>query len=319
MGLVSKLVALLPLSFSVPTTFGLQGPACLQDNSCSGILDPATEEDAEIEEEAMAVQMGVTLLQRKLDKPNDLGAEAKVAKIDSSGVSFMHDSSFSPEQLGHSGEAQIDASGDTKTAPVPQTNASSALCGEHPTLCKQPLDCSEPPSEEEIKSWHTTIVKEDGQPNLRLWCHSDFTVLADSLVQECLVNKDPVKGALAVFELQKTRAATEADASYCFWEKFCSNQDVTPKTSLLEARNACDSKYGRESWTSVNMKEMAVLLSTFPNAENESFSGPELPSAFGRLSCAMGNFHCDAVYCQQTYCKMPQYIEKYGHLLNRTV
>jgi len=309
MALVSKLTALFALSLGVPAACNAQETLCLKDNSCSATLKLSADDDGSVQ-----------LLQRKLEKPNDLKGEVKIAaKIDSSGVSFMHDSSFSPEQLGHSGEAQIDASGDTKTAPVPQTNASSALCGEHPTLCKQPLDCSEPPSEEEIKSWHTTIVKEDGQPNLRLWCHSDFTVLADSLVQECLVNKDPVKGALAVFELQKTRAATEADASYCFWEKFCSNQDVTPKTSLLEARNACDSKYGRESWTSVNMKEMAVLLSTFPNAENESFSGPELPSAFGRLSCAMGNFHCDAVYCQQTYCKMPQYIEKYGHLLNRTV
>jgi len=327
MGLVSKLVALLPLSFSVPTTFGLQGPACLQDNSCSGILDPATEEDAEIEEEAMAVQMGVTLLQRKLDKPNDLGAEAKVAKIDSSGVSFMHDSSSSAEQQGRSGEAHIDSLGETQTfsasALTAQTNAAtshtntSAPCGEHPSLCNEPLACHGALNEEEIRSWHKKIATDDGKPNLRLWCHSDFAVLADSLVQECLVNKDPLKSAHAVFEAQKANGATEADASYCFWEKHCNNEDVTSRTSMSEARNACDRKYGRESWESVSMKEMAILLRTFPNADNQSFSGPELPNAFGRLSCAMGSFHCDVVYCQQTYCRMPNYIERYGHLLNR--
>lgn len=41
---------------------------------------------------------------------------------------------------------------------------------------------------------------------------------------------------------------------------------------------------------------------------------PHTAQLFGQLACAMGNFHCDVLYCRETHCKKPINKQRYGHL-----
>jgi len=196
------------------------------------------------------------------------------------------------------------------------SHRSSNSCMDYPFLCQSPLHCQEPLSEQEMLSWNSNIATVGGGPNFRLWCHHEFAHLADSLVQECLVKGDLKKSAHALYEAQKTRSLTESDASYCFREQLCSVENVTTTSSVSDGISACDGKYGRHAWTAISLRELSVALAASQqSSELLGFSNSEIPRLFAHLSCAMGSFHCDVSYCQQTYCKMPEYINKYGYLL----
>jgi len=50
------------------------------------------------------------------------------------------------------------------------------------------------------------------------------------------------------------------------------------------------------------------------SADGSMFLGPKAEYAFAQMSCAMGTFHCDVLYCKQEYCSQPEFVEKYSHL-----
>ena len=45
------------------------------------------------------------------------------------------------------------------------------------------------------------------------------------------------------------------------------------------------------------------------------FKDQHLTQNFLKAACAMGNYHCDVMYCKETYCKKEYYVERYKHLL----
>merc|ERR1740129_542360 len=106
----------------------------------------------------------------------------------------------------------------------------------------------------------------------------------------------------------------ELDASYCFIEGLCSDTEVTHDATPTDAEALCDKRY--PDWRSLGYAEVQALganASALSLAEGFLDAAPS--RTFGRLACAMGNYHCDVMYCKDTYCKMPHYTAKYGHWL----
>merc|ERR1712183_376742 len=101
------------------------------------------------------------------------------------------------------------------------------------------------------------------------------------------------------------------DASYCFMEGHCANTKVTLSTTLEEATHMCDKRYGRKAWTSVSFTNK-ISSPTMVN-QSSGFRDYNLTRTYALMACAMGNYHCDVIYCRETYCKNTTYSEKYHH------
>lgn len=192
--------------------------------------------------------------------------------------------------------------------------ASRTNCTKHPVLCSDQMRCH---TEPETQNLHKRIATEGGHANLKSWC-IDNGLFANTLVQHCIINGDLSKSGKLVFQQQVENGADHLDASYCFLEKHCSNSRITANTTLSEAELACNERFGR-NWTNVGFALMERQqrwwqLSGVMNVKT-GFHSREPTQAFSKLACAMGNYHCDVVYCKENYCQNEYYVKKYGHLL----
>eukprot|EP00413_Alexandrium_margalefii_P011417 CAMPEP_0204546616 /NCGR_PEP_ID=MMETSP0661-20131031/22160_1 /ASSEMBLY_ACC=CAM_ASM_000606 /TAXON_ID=109239 /ORGANISM="Alexandrium margalefi, Strain AMGDE01CS-322" /LENGTH=271 /DNA_ID=CAMNT_0051553451 /DNA_START=62 /DNA_END=877 /DNA_ORIENTATION=+ len=194
-------------------------------------------------------------------------------------------------------------------------------CTAHPKLCQPPFDCQTFTEAE----YNTILVRgmaPEGRANLRTWCFSpDY----EDYIGACVQEKDLVKAAKIQFRWSVDRHSTtgvdELDGSYCFIEGHCSNEAVTNETTMEEAEQMCDERYGREAWSKIGSIWKVPELPNFGNPKaadkTTGFHDPKITAFFLKMACAMGNYHCDVVYCKETYCKDPYFVRKYGHLLPR--
>mmetsp|Transcript_102470 Transcript_102470/g.289792 ORF Transcript_102470/g.289792 Transcript_102470/m.289792 type:complete len:266 (-) Transcript_102470:131-928(-) len=189
-------------------------------------------------------------------------------------------------------------------------------CTKHPVLCQAPFNCnSEPITRQQVLQWGARAFATNGHANLKSWCMMPW--FADSIVQECLVNKNLQKSAQMLFEWTVRKGMDETDGSYCFIEGHCANQDVTYNTTLEEAERICDARYGHRGWAEVPFAQIALSVKrSCPLGQNNCpFFTKEQTTPWMKSACVQGNFHCDVIYCKETYCKIPHYIERYGHFL----
>lgn len=184
-------------------------------------------------------------------------------------------------------------------------------CTEHPQLCQAPFNCQA--AEPSRIQWGTI----DG-PNMQIWCNA---TAYEDYVAECLVKKEMVSAGHIQYESTVAgnhgKFTAELDGSYCFIEGHCLNTAVTNSTTLEEANHMCDQRYGHERWTSFgSLHSQDKLPSAMPANPANGFTAQEQTTPFLLAACAMGNYHCDVVYCKETYCKNDYYVQKYGHFLD---
>jgi len=200
-------------------------------------------------------------------------------------------------------------------------------CNAHPKLCQAPFNCQTFSSEEYVAQLARGLAPE-GHGNLRSWCTQPTY---EDYIDMCIVKKDLVKAGHIQYEWSLKEANTsgplhgvdEMDASYCFMEGHCSNAAVTNETTLEEADRMCDGRFG-DAWHVFGSAEMMTfapfdalaLAALLPRGSG--FHDPRITTFFLKAACAMGNYHCDVMYCKETYCKTQHYIEKYGHLLPKS-
>eukprot|EP00429_Kryptoperidinium_foliaceum_P097611 CAMPEP_0176236188 /NCGR_PEP_ID=MMETSP0121_2-20121125/27217_1 /TAXON_ID=160619 /ORGANISM="Kryptoperidinium foliaceum, Strain CCMP 1326" /LENGTH=187 /DNA_ID=CAMNT_0017575617 /DNA_START=42 /DNA_END=605 /DNA_ORIENTATION=- len=179
-------------------------------------------------------------------------------------------------------------------------------------MCGEPFNCwSDPVSEAQSAYWETEhIATDDGHANIKTWCLDPS--YEDSLAKYCFVEPDLKLNAQLTYKHMAERGYLENEASYCFMQGHCVNPDVNFNTTLAEAEAICDKQYGHEKWTTFAFgqrpPEVAAQTAT-------GFSDPASAEYWALVGCAMGNWHCDVMYCKETYCKMPEWTEKYGHYL----
>lgn len=192
-------------------------------------------------------------------------------------------------------------------------------CKLTPVLCKAPFQCeTNAPTRADEKRWEKMGLAADGHANLRYWCGEQSA--ANNIVQECLVNRDMIKSAHMVFDIQMKKGESELDASYCFLEGHCTNPQVTVNTTVEEAEHLCDERYGGRwrTWgsnASPPADQIKYALKTTANVTGYTSQAQTTP--FVLAACAMGIYQCDVTYCKETYCKMEQYVKKYGHFLTK--
>lgn len=197
-------------------------------------------------------------------------------------------------------------------------------CGEYPGVCEAPFNCNQLLNTSDLEKMMWQVADEEGHANMRSWCMAGGSTYWSSTVQECLVNKNLKESAKLNFDIQRARGADEEDASFCFLEKHCTNTDVTESTSPAEAESICDQRYGKW-WRHFGLKTAIPGLAKGTNTDVESYKSPalklgnrgasKLSMRRAMLSCAMGSYHCDVVYCKETYCKDPAYVGKYSKYL----
>lgn len=192
-------------------------------------------------------------------------------------------------------------------------------CQMTPWMCEAPFDCVD--AQENISDlWRTRwkVATWDGHANPKSWCTDD--TFWTTTVKECLVNKQPKKAALAKLSVQLSRGVDDEDAKYCFLEKHCTNEEVTEDTTPEQAEAICTKRYG-ERWKRTGMQDFYSGLKS--DAHNFSYLFGEAgtarsfrkAAAKSRIACAQGSFHCDVVYCKETYCKDATYRGLYSQYL----
>jgi len=192
-------------------------------------------------------------------------------------------------------------------------------CEEHPRLCEAPFNCHEV-STSDIDRWLKEGVSAKGRPNYKLWCAVPHY---EAYASKCVAG-DLDGAGRAQFRLTTGGhfgpVTKEMDASACFMDGHCTNSEVTNDTTIDEAVQMCDDRFGREAWSrwgSESMPAQDHLDYSLPADMSTGYEGPEQTRPFMLAGCAMGNYHCDVRYCQETYCKEEYYVQKYGHLLKR--
>lgn len=194
-------------------------------------------------------------------------------------------------------------------------------CTERPAYCGAPLHCEVPPTEDEMLGWVIQFAQPE-QPNLKSWCGQ--YAFASGVVEQCLKNRDLALAGKLTFEAQKATNTDELDASYCFIAGHCDPDGpaVANNATVEDGVKLCDAKFGPAGWTTafgagglfVKMNTSAQLVS-----HTCGFLSRDLAMDFGKLACAMGNWHCDVIYCRESYCNNPYYAGRYKRYLDPSV
>lgn len=208
----------------------------------------------------------------------------------------------------------------TNTSVVLEKESTAFNCTSHPKFCEAPFECHK--MKDPFKMMQTgTRRQAKNLPNLQSWCGQPQY---ESYIHECLVKKNLVKAGQIQYDLTKAGkfgpTTYEHDGSYCFIEGHCLNTRVTKWTTLEEANQMCDERYGHSRWAnfgSLASPDTRKLLLRQLSTKNESdgFKSQEDTTPFLVAACAMGNYHCDVMYCKETYCKDKYMVKKYGHFL----
>mmetsp|Transcript_29551 Transcript_29551/g.68726 ORF Transcript_29551/g.68726 Transcript_29551/m.68726 type:complete len:271 (+) Transcript_29551:83-895(+) len=190
-------------------------------------------------------------------------------------------------------------------------------CDKFPLLCRPPFNCQNFTMAEALKL-PVQGISPDGKANLRLWCAAPHY---EKYIDMCIVQKDLVAAGQIQFNwsMNQHNGVDELDGSYCFIEGHCTNQAVTNDTTLEDSYKMCDERYGHSAWTKLGSLPTVFELSRVANIGSPygGFHDPAITKVFLKAACGMGNYHCDVMYCKETYCKIPHYVQKFNHLLPR--
>lgn len=104
--------------------------------------------------------------------------------------------------------------------------------------------------------------------------------------------------------------------SYCFVSGFCEDSfPINGTSTLAQSTEYCNINIGREKYANVGFKEAKIELK-YSDALKKGFNEDmhTLKVTYDSVFCATGSYHCAADYCQQSFCKDPEYIAKFGKL-----
>jgi len=190
-------------------------------------------------------------------------------------------------------------------------------CEAYPGMCKAPFNCHKY-SVLKLFRHLRSGVGYTGHADPSGLCHMpDF----EPFFSTCLVEKDIVKAAKLHYEqitsghFGQGRDLVDTDASFCFLEGYCKDQDVTSTTTSEEAERLCDRKYGHDEWSRfMSFKSLVAEKREGAPHPGEGFSSRNQSRPLAMQACALGHYHCSVMYCKETLCKDDNLIRKYGHL-----
>jgi hypothetical protein len=195
-------------------------------------------------------------------------------------------------------------------------------CQSQPYMCEEPFNCDKEPPEEELH--RPQIATLDGHADLSAWCGSPYMAAAKECSSRNMTEYGRIMHNTQVKLSMGGRGIESMDAHYCFSFGHCDNHDVTERTTLREAEAMCDRIFGHHEWASLTFDDAMKTLAFYPDgdlhltSDMNMYLGPKGEYSFAQMSCAMGSFHCDVLYCQQEYCNQPEFVQKYDRLRGRS-
>jgi len=200
-------------------------------------------------------------------------------------------------------------------------------CSQVPAFCRKPFNCGGEPVKTGAQGH--AVATEDGHPNFQAWCNV-YPVFAKPMAS-CAAGKLKEYGHLMYAEQKAASTGplkvniSNIDAQYCFMAGHCSNTKVKDGMNVSDMERMCDAKFGRDEWTTnfhmISGLAKATMGGVFAGKIHTNFWHPMLvtidagfSTAFAKLACAMGNYHCDVMYCKETYCKDEGWKALHGHL-----
>lgn len=271
---------------------------------------------------ALAVDVGAVgwedttvLLQSSLDVPSAVGLEidpVSLSRFNMSGVG----------RLGRLGRPAIERRAARGKRPrkrkVDGRRGSHIDCQSQPYMCEEPFNCDKEPPEHELQ--RSQIATLDGHADFSAWCDSPYMAAAKECSSRNMTEYGRIMHQIQVKLSMGGRGIESMDAHYCFSFGHCDNHEVTESTTLQEAEAMCDRRFGHHEWAFLTFDEAMKNLAFFPDgdlhlgSDMNMYLGPRAEYSFAQMSCAMGSFHCDVMYCQQEYCNQPEFKDKYDRL-----
>uniref|UniRef100_A0A7S1WY90 Uncharacterized protein n=1 Tax=Alexandrium catenella TaxID=2925 RepID=A0A7S1WY90_ALECA len=192
-------------------------------------------------------------------------------------------------------------------------------CEAYPGMCQEPLNCQRHTVFNLFQQLRNTAGK-SGHADLSGLCYGPD---AEPFWSTCLVQKNLVLAARLHYEqtisgkFQDGEKQANTDASFCFIEGLCKDEAVTNATTLAEAEQLCDGRYGHDEWTRVmsvgRLLQDSKMMEQMPK-DGAGFEDRSQTRQVALQACAKGHFHCSAMYCKETLCRDEKYIRKFGHL-----
>jgi len=174
---------------------------------------------------------------------------------------------------------------------------SGVHCKDVPQACMPPFNCNM----HTALTMYSQITKStDGHPNYNSWCHTTYLDYA----LHCQGRNFSEATSALSRSRQRNPALLEMDGQYCFASGHCDNTQVTEETTVEQVETMCDQMFGREVWASKGLLDLFKAKAGKKRKDNE----------YAQLACAMGNLHCDVLYCQEKFCNVEHWMNKYGHL-----
>jgi len=170
-------------------------------------------------------------------------------------------------------------------------------CEDVPEACMPPFNCNHHTA---LTMYSSITQSTHGHPNYNSWCHTPYL---DYGLHCQKSNFREATKALARSR-QKNTELTEMDGQYCFAAGHCDNVRVSAKTTVEQAEEMCDEMFGHDVWTRKGLLDLFKAKAGHKRQDNE----------YAQLACAMGNFHCDVLYCKDKFCDEEHWKAKYGHL-----
>jgi len=273
-------------------------PACLEE----GLV--------EAEEDAFADDMSTSLLQKTLKHSREPMVSAATAL---SGMQVA--STVSDQPVATSSSDSTAASNATALGQVHQ--APAVNCTEKPQFCNPMINCgAEPLTAASKVVLEKRLASEDGHINYRGWCMV-YPQYATSL-QRCVIERNPAAYARDTIKEQEGLNLLYADAVYCYASGHCKRAAPNLTTTPSEMEGLCDAAYGHERWANIGYSELRGVFNMAYDMTKKYFENKtswedirhvatKQADAAAMAACAMGNFHCDAIYCHTHFCGNDKY------------
>lgn len=182
-------------------------------------------------------------------------------------------------------------------------------CSDYPSFCRAPFWCQSADLTNPVFAMKP--ITREGHSYIGSFC-----IFPESFayIKTCVRDRRLKKAATVHWR------DDEQDASMCFMEGHCTNEAVRDNTSVAEAEVFCDNRFGHDGWVNWTPgldRALMGMMGPFSQLHKNSKTGIQdrkISRFLTKLSCAMGNFHCDVMACKETYCQDPYYVKKYKHL-----
>jgi len=216
-------------------------------------------------------------------------------------------------------------------------------CTKFPDFCRGPFNCHLPKAPTADKD--RGVATFDGHVNYQKWCR---LYPRYSKPMTACVSRDYEKYGKLMYAEQEDMSKNplrphmlHVQSQLCFLAGHCNNTEVNTGTTVADMEQMCDKRWGRKKWAEYRYYA-GPLFAAYDSATSGGLAPGALPKtihegvkkglsgvfsdlhdvavddgiarSWATLSCGLGSYHCDVMYCQQNFCSDPSWREKHLEL-----